>query len=31
MRSIDARNQVPTVTPAPENEALDRIVRASTT
>src|SRR6476620_11227414 len=26
MRSIDARNQVPTVTPAPESEALDRIV-----
>jgi DNA-binding MarR family transcriptional regulator len=26
MRSIDARGQIPTVTPAPENEALDRIV-----
>ena len=26
MRSIDARGQTPTVTPAPENEALDRIV-----
>ena len=26
MRSIDARNQVPTVTPAQESEALDRIV-----
>jgi len=26
MRSIDARNQVPTVTPALESEALDRIV-----